>query len=188
MSNKPVGILLAAGKSQRFNSNKLLHPIINNTSMLLVVAKKLAGVLPGSIVVISPTLKTYTTQLKQLGLQVVINEQAALGMGSSIACGVRASKDASGWLITLADMPYIKTETLTLLANRLTEGAHMVAPQYKQQRGHPVGFCHAYINELLALNEDIGARTIIKSNQEKLTLVLTDDEGVVRDIDYSGDV
>jgi len=188
MSNKPVGILLAAGKSQRFNSNKLLHPIIDNTPMLLVVAKKLAGVLPGSIVVISLALKTYTTELEQLGLQVVINEQAAQGMGSSIACGVRASQETGGWLITLADMPYIKTETLTLLADRLIEGARMVAPQFKKQRGHPVGFSHAYINELLELNEDIGARNIIQNNQDQLTLVLTDDDGVIRDIDYQGDV
>ena len=192
MSNKPVGILLAAGKSQRFNSNKLLHPVIDNTPMLVVSAQKLASVLPGSVVVINPALKTYTAQLEQLGLQVVINEQAEQGMGTSIACGVAASKDASkdasGWLITLADMPYIKTQTLTLLASKLTEGAGMVAPQFKQQRGHPVGFSQAYRNQLLQLNEDIGARNIIQNNQHQLELVITDDEGVVQDIDYPGDV
>lgn len=188
MSNKPVGILLASGKSKRFNSNKLLHPILDDTPMLLVVAKKLAAVLPGSVVVISPALKTYTAKLEQLGLRIVINEHAEQGMGSSIACGVRASQDASGWLITLADMPYIKTETLTLLVNKLNESASMVAPQFKQQRGHPVGFSRAYINELLALNEDVGARKIIQNNQDKLELVLTNDEGVVQDIDYPADV
>lgn len=188
MSSTPVGILLAAGKSQRFNSNKLLHPFVGNTPMLLVAAQKLASVLPGSIVVINPPLQSFTEQLEQLGLRIVINEQAEEGMGSSIACGVSASQDASGWLITLADMPYIKTETLTLLANKLAEGACMVAPQFKQQRGHPVGFSQAYINELLALNKDIGARNIIKNNQDQLELVLTDDEGVIRDIDYPGDV
>lgn len=58
---------------------------------------------------------------------------------------------------------------------------------YKQLRGHPVGFSQVYINELLALNGDIGARNIIKNNQEQLELVLTDDEGVIRDIDYPDD-
>ena len=184
MSSTPVGILLAAGKSVRFNSNKLLHPLIDNTPMLLITAQKLASVLPHSIVVINSALKTFTTQLEQLGLRVVINEQAEQGMGSSIACGVKASKDASGWLITLADMPYIKTDTLTLLANKLTEGTDIIAPQFKQQRGHPVGFSCAYVDELLALNKDIGAKDIIKKNKQQLELVLTDDEGVVRDIDY----
>ena len=188
MSNTPVGILLAAGKSVRFNSNKLLHPLIDNTPMLLITAQKLASVLPHSIVVINSTLKTFTTQLEQLGLRVVINEQADQGMGSSIACGVKASKDANGWLITLADMPYIKTDTLTLLSEKLTEGSDIIAPQFKQRRGHPVGFSCAYVDELLALNEDIGAKDIIKRNKEQLELVLTDDEGVVRDIDYPDDV
>lgn len=192
MKQRPVGILLAAGKSRRFNSNKLLHPIIDNTPMILVAAKKLASVLPGSIVVINPALTTFSKQLEQLDLHVVINQQADQGMGSSISCGVSASQKTSqesgGWLVTLADMPYIKTETLTLLANKLAEGARMVAPLFKQQRGHPVGFSQAYFNELLGLNEDIGARNIINKNQDQLELVLTDDEGVVRDIDYPADI
>ena len=76
--------------------------------MLLVSATKLASVLPGSIVVISEAQISYATQLEQMGLRVVVNEQAEQGMGSSMACGVGASQDASGWLIMLADMPYIK--------------------------------------------------------------------------------
>lgn len=188
MSNMPVGILLAAGKSQRFNSNKLLYPVIDDTPMLLVVAKKLSSVLPGSVVVISPALQTLTTQLEQLGLHVVINEQAERGMGSSIACGVRASQDASGWLINLADMPYLKTETLTLLTNKLSEGSGIVAPQYKQQRGHPVGFNQLYLNQLLALDEDTGARNIIINNPGKIELVLTNDKGVIQDIDTPEDI
>lgn len=188
MSNTPVGILLAAGKSKRFNSNKLLYPLVDNTPMLLVTAKKLASVLPGSIVVINSFLKKFTTQLEQLGLRVVINEHAEQGMGSSIACGVSASKDANGWLITLADMPYVETDTLTLLANKLTEGTYIVAPQFKQQRGHPVGFSCDYVDQLLNLKEDIGARSIIRNNQDQLELVSTNDVGVIRDIDYPSDV
>jgi len=188
MSQSEVGILLAAGKSQRFNSNKLLHPIVNNTPMLLLVAQKLARVLPGSLVVISPRLQNFTEQLEKLGLRVVINEQAEQGMGSSIACGVNASQHANGWLITLADMPYIKTETLTLLASKLAQGAKMVAPQFKQQRGHPVGFSNVYLKELLVLNEDVGARNVIKNHQDQLELISTDDEGVIRDIDYPDDI
>lgn len=188
MSNMPVGILLAAGQSQRFNSNKLLYPVIDDTPMLLVVAKKLSGVLPGSVVVISEALQTLTTQLEQLGLRVVINQQAERGMGSSIARGVRASQEATGWLVNLADMPYIKTETLTSLANRLTKGSDIVAPQYKQQRGHPVGFGRDYLNELLALDEDTGARNIVKNNRDKIEFVLTNDKGVIQDIDTPGDI
>ena len=196
MSNWPVWILLAAGKSARFGNNKLLYPVIDNTPMILVSAAKLVSVLPNSIVVINQALSTLTTQLEQMGLRVVINEQAEQGMGSSIACGVRASdftsdnscQDASSWLIMLADMPYIKTETIMLLADKLKQGATMVAPVFDQQRGHPVGFSQRYKNELLALNEDMGARQVLKNHQSELELISTNDEGILIDVDQASDV
>ena len=198
MSKLPVGILLAAGKSQRFGSNKLLYPVMDNTPMLLVSAQKLASVLPGSIVVISQELIPYTDQLEQLkrlkemGLRVVVNEHADRGMGSSIACGVRASEDAPGWLIALADMPYIKTETISLLADKLANGAEIVAPvigyRGEQRRGHPVGFKQHYKDELLALDDDVGARHVIANHLSELELVPTVDAGVTADVDQVTDI
>ena len=188
MSSLPVGILLAAGQARRFGSNKLLHPIIDKTPMLLVSAQKLVSALPYTIAVINKELVGYTRQLEQLGMQVVINEQAEQGMGRSIACAVRASQDASGWLITLADMPYIKTETILLMANKLENGSDIVAPLFDHHRGHPVGFGQYYKDELIALNEDIGARHIIASHQDRLVLMPTHDEGVVTDIDNTNDL
>jgi len=188
MSKLPVGILLAAGKSLRFGSNKLLHPIIDNTPMLLVAAHKLVNVLPESITVINRELMPYTDQLEQLGMHVVVNEQASRGMGGSIACGVLTSQAASAWLIALADMPYIKIETITRLANRLNDGADMVAPVIGQQRGHPVGFGQRYKDELIALNDDVGARRIISHHQNRLELVPTDDKGVITDVDQASDI
>ena len=187
MNKMPVGILLAAGKSQRFGSNKLLHPI-DNIPMLFLTAQTLASALPGSTVVINPELKNITEQLEQLGLHVVINEKAEQGMGSSIACGVSANKDALGWLITLADMPYVKIETLSLLANKLKEGAGIIAPVFDQQRGHPVGFNSTYKNELMELNKDVGARYIIEKHQQQLEFLVTNDKGVIRDVDYPDDI
>ena len=188
MSKLPVGILLAAGQSRRFGSNKLLHPVINNTPMLMVAAQKLVSVLPESIVVINHDMNPYSAQLEQLGLRVVTNEQASKGMGTSIACGVRASLDAAGWLVALADMPYIKTETIYKLAIRLKEGADIVAPVLAQQRGHPVGFNQRYKHELLALDDDVGARHIIANHHNQLELVNTTDSGIIQDVDNTLDI
>jgi molybdenum cofactor cytidylyltransferase len=187
MSEPPVGILLAAGQSQRFGSHKLLHPL-NNKPMLLVSAEKLARVLPNSVVVIHPQLESLVPQLQQLSLRVVINDHAADGMGSSIACGVDASQDASGWLIVLADMPFIKAETISLLADKLQNHGGMVAPVYEQQRGHPVGFHQQYKDELMALSGDVGARRVIEKHQRELELLPIDDAGVITDIDHAEDL
>ncbi len=184
MSNLPVGILLAAGQSQRFGGNKLLHPVLDGTPMLISSAQTLIKALPDTIVVINRDLVPYTTQLEALGLQVIVNEFSEAGIGSSISTGVRASENAEGWLIVLADMPYIKPETIILLAEKMRDGAEIVAPVFEQQRGHPVGFSHRYLGELTALSEDIGARNIINHHQDKLELVTVDDDGIIKDIDY----
>jgi len=188
MSELPIGILLAAGMSRRFGRNKLLYPVNDNTPMLMLSAQKLVSVLPGSIVVISHELDSYAAELEQLGMYVVVNEHAERGMGSSIATGVRANQNAKSWLIALADMPYIKIETIKQLADRLENGAEIVAPAYQQQRGHPVGFNYKYKNELLALNDDIGARHILLNHKNSLELIDTSDPGVLIDMDQRSDI
>ncbi len=192
MSNSPVGILLGAGQSSRFGSNKLLYPLIDNTPMLLLSAEKLISVLPESIVVINSELISLTSQLEQLGLHVVLNEQSEQGMGSSIACAIRASEsvypDAGGWLIMLADMPYIEIQTIQQLVKQLEQGVGLVAPVYRQKRGHPVGFSPTYKSELLGLNQDTGARDILKKYHSELRLLQVQDEGILLDIDRPADI
>lgn len=192
MSNKPIGVLLAAGQSRRFGSNKLLYPLIDNTPMLLLCAEKLGRAVPDSMVVINRELIHLSKQLEQLGLQVIVNDQSEQGMGSSIACAVRASEslypDAAGWLILLADMPYIETRTIEQLYKQLEQGADLVAPVYRQQRGHPVGFSRNYKNDLLALNQDTGARDILKKYHGSLRLLPLEDEGILIDIDRPADI
>lgn len=192
MNSKPIGVLLAAGQSSRFGSNKLLYPLIDNIPMLLLCAEKLSKAVPGSMVVINRELIHLSKQLEQLGLHVIVNEQSEQGMGSSIACAVRASEslypDATGWLIMLADMPYIETRTIEQMHKQLEQGADLVAPVYRQQRGHPVGFSRIYKNELLALNQDTGARDILKKYHGLLRLLPVEDEGILIDIDRPADI
>lgn len=188
MSEQPIGILLAAGLSQRFGSNKLLHRLTDNKPMVLMTAEKLASVLPNTVVVIHPQLSTLMTQMQQLGLHVVVNDQAQDGIGRSIARGVSASQDANGWLIALADMPFIKHETISLLVNRLVNSGKIIRPVYDKQQGHPVGFARRFKDELLELKGDIGARQVIDKNRSALELILTDDAGVIADIDHADDI
>ena len=45
--------------------------------------------------------------------------RAQEGMGASLACGVMASPDASGWIVALADMPWIRPATIQSVAAAL---------------------------------------------------------------------
>src|SRR5690606_38639557 len=93
------------------------------------------------------------------------------GMGTGIACGVAASAAAPGWMIALADMPYVSPAAIRAVAARLQQGADLVAPVYRGRRGHPVGFSRRHAGALMQLRGDAGARAILNANSGTLELI-----------------
>lgn len=71
--------------------------------------------------------------------QVPVTLLASSGLGDSIAAGVAATPHWQGWLIHLADMPFVGAEVFRQVADALRQHA-IVRPSYAQQPGHPVGF------------------------------------------------
>jgi molybdenum cofactor cytidylyltransferase len=106
----------------------------------------------------------------------------------SLAEGVRAASDAHGWVVALADMPYIRPDTVRVIARALAEGAAIAAPAYRGARGHPVGFARRFFDELSALRGDAGARETLHAHPDWVTLYEVDDPGVLRDIDEPSDL
>jgi len=178
-----TGILLAAGQSTRFGSNKLLHPLPDGTPMAVACARALHAVLARSIAVVEDRQSALAGLLAKTGLQVIVNPRTQQGMGTSIACGVAASPTARGWVIALADMPGIPASVIQQVTDGLARGADIVAPVYRGRRGHPVGFSARLAPELLALHADSGARDIIAAYLGTLELFETQHGGVIVDID-----
>ena len=182
MKPPPVGILLAAGQGTRFGSNKLLHPLADGMPMAVASARTLHTVLAHCIAVVNDAQGTVARLLAAAGLQVITNPHAPDGMGTSIACGVAASPNAGGWVIALADMPTIPARVMQSVADGLARGADIIAPVYRGQRGHPVGFATRHAPALRALHSDRGARDIIAAHHDTLELIDTQDNGVILDI------
>jgi molybdenum cofactor cytidylyltransferase len=103
-----AGILLAAGNARRFGADKRLLPLADGTPMVLASARNLAAACPRALVVIRPDDRAVERLLADAGLETVVCESAAQGMGHSLAAGVKGAADASGWLVALGDMPYIR--------------------------------------------------------------------------------
>ena len=110
------------------------------------------------------------------------------GMGTSLAAGINATSSADGWLIALADMPWMQPATITALVNQLKNGASMVAPVYQGQRGHPVGFSARWQQPLQELSGDKGARDLLANYPAELELLTTGDAGILKDIDHPQDL
>lgn len=178
-----TGILLAAGSSRRFGSNKLLAPLADGTPLAVVAARRLIAAAPGSIAVVRPGDAELATLLSAQGLRIVECAQAEQGMGHSLAAGVAAAAGADAWLIALADMPYIKHSTLAELIVLLIAGQDLVAPFHNGERGHPVGFGIGFGSELQALSGDAGARDLLTHHTSSLARLNVDDPGILIDVD-----
>jgi molybdenum cofactor cytidylyltransferase len=183
-----TGILLAAGLSRRFGSNKLLHPLANGIPLVIHATRRLQKVLPRCLVVVNAQDHATSELLESESVQVVFNNDTERGMGTSIACGVRASLHSHGWVIALADMPYLNASTIRSVAAGIRDRNSICAPLYGNQRGHPVGFGSAYAEELIDLSGNEGARRIIAANRDCLELFATQDSGAIADIDYPQDI
>ena len=178
-----AGLLLAAGSSRRFGGAKLLAPLPDGTPVGVRSARTLAGAVERALAVVRPDDTVLARLLAEQGLEVRAFAGAAEGMGASLAFGVAAAPEADGWLVALADMPWVRAETVRAVADLLRDGALIAAPCRSGRRGHPVGFGCSLISELMGLRGDRGAREILSRHADRITLLEVDDDGILLDID-----
>ena len=185
-----VGILLAAGRSERFGGDKLVVPLTHATEDIdagtpigVAACRHLIAAVPETVAVVRPGDCALADLLRDAGARVVDCARAGEGLGASLACGVSVTADADGWIVALADMPWTEPTTIAKLVAALERGADIVAPSFGGQRGHPVGFARRHHSALSSLRGDEGARAIIAATRATVELLPTDDGGVVRDID-----
>ncbi len=183
------GLLLAAGAGRRFGGPKLLQPLDDGTPVGLAAARNLRLAL-GEVLAV---LRSGEGELAALlaaepGVRTLACPKAELGMGHSLASGVRASAGADGWVIALGDMPWLHPSTIVQVARWLESGAPIVAPEYRGRRGHPVGFGRAFGPDLMALSGDKGAQELLRRNRGGLQRFPCDDPGCLADIDHPSDL
>ena len=184
----PVGVLLAAGAGRRFGGGKLLQPLADGVAIAAHAARNLLAVLPDVVAVVRRGDFPLFEMLEREGCRVSMFDGADQGMGASLAHGVGEARGASGWVVALADMPRIRTETIRSVVRALEQGAAIVAPRYRGERGHPVGFAARFRDELAALGDDTGARAILARHGDAMEFVDCDDPGILADVDRPEDL
>lgn len=183
-----VGILLAAGAGTRFGGDKLLVELEDATPMALAAAHGLLPACERVLAIVRPGSDVLADCLARAGCEVIANIASVNGMGHSLAAGVRASPDAAGWLVALADMPFVTPGTCARVAAELRAGASIAVPEYRGRRGHPVGFAWHWAARLAALSGDEGARGILAAHPQAIVRCAVTNPGVVRDIDRPEDL
>lgn len=163
----PTVIVLASGRGERFRA-------AGGTG------SKLQAGLAGQAV-LAHTLDA----VRASGLPWHLEDVGHPGMGDSIAAAVRATSDATGWLILPGDLPLVHAATLRAVAAALSGTVHAAQPRFKGERGHPVGFAAACFAQLAALAGNLGAAPVLRALREAgaVSDVEVDDIGIVTDVD-----
>ena len=151
--------------------------------MLTATASTFATVFEHLTVVMRPEDAELAAHLAGIG--VTYAEQAHLGMGQSLSAGIRALHPVDFVFVGLADMPFLKIDTLRELVGVMEplDDDAIVQPVYRSTPGHPVGFGRAHFDALSKLTGDVGAKAVVAAERTYLRQVIVDDPGVIRDVD-----
>ena len=179
-------IMLAAGNSRRFGSNKLLHEI-EGKPMYLHVLEQLLKVQKQTenckLSVVTQYMEVKETAEKS-GAEVYLNPDPERGIASSLVIGLEASRETDCCLFAVADQPWLTAETiLKLLEVYRGSGKGMAAVKRKEMIGNPCVFSRKYYPELLHLTGDKGGKKILKKHLEDVTFLEITEERELLDVD-----
>ena len=185
-------ILLAAGLGSRFiaaggEGNKLnatLSKTAENAASVfdITLGHALESGLPVHVVTRAGNLQVQAS-CRRAGVPFTLTEST--GTGGSIAAGVRDTPEWDGWLVHLADMPFVTPDIFATVADTL-HLKPVVRPFWQNEPGHPVGFAREMGDKLLQLRGDHDARELIRSHD--LLRIDFNTSGVIADIDLPGDL
>ncbi len=185
-STKIGALVLAAGNSSRFGSNKLLFKI-NGKSVLERTLLALSGFkFWKTAVVVS---NTDFDDILGNHVEKILNKQISLGIGKSIALGtIYLRKEVSGILIVLADQPLLTLDDIKKMTDVfLGDPTKIVACSVDGEIRNPIIFPSGYFDELIKLSGDRGARGLANSHIDNIVRVEVDSSHLL-DIDSIQDV
>ena len=182
-SPKTGALLLAAGFSRRFNGCKLAARLNDGENLFTHSLKSVRSVFADILIIGREALLEQGVYDSANGLDIVLNPDAAQGMGSSLACGARMIPgDWQCAAICLADMPQLSPATLQQLIEQARED-RIILPVHNSKPGHPVIFGAQFFAALQQCRGDSGARQVIKTHQDAVIRIPVDDAGILQDID-----
>ena len=163
-------VILAAGKSARLGQAKQLLEWQNRT--LLEHALSNAGMVfkDRVLVILGAEAKLIQSKINLAGAEVIVNPDWQTGMASSIRAAIQALPDsATAVMLMLCDQPLITAVQLQSLINAWQASpAQIIASEYHQSIGVPAIFPASYFDELLMLEGDKGAKSVLIKHQTNL--------------------
>ncbi len=184
MQTTPLALVLAAGFSSRFGSDKRLARLADGRTLLEAVVDAIGAA--GLACVVAQNSARCIEVPDGVATLIIPATVAERGMGASLAAAVAQLPAERGLLVCLADMPFVLPSTYAAIAAALRPG-RIVAPRLRGEhgeRGNPMAFSPEYREVLLQLDGDRGARDLLLARREMIDFVEVDDPGIHQDVDW----
>jgi molybdenum cofactor cytidylyltransferase len=190
---KVAAVILAAGRSSRFEDGHKLLAEIDGIPIVRRVASTIAQSRADDIILVTGANGHAVLAAAGTGRwRSVENSNAADGLSSSLSLAVQSlDTTAYGILVALADMPGISTKLVDALLATFTQsgGDSIVFPVASDgRRGHPVIWPRALFPALQNLSGDTGGKSLLAEHRELWLPVTCDDAGAFADIDTRADL
>ena len=189
-----VGVLLAAGRGLRFDPegrrDKLLAQLDAGQSVLQQSALHLLKWVDRLVVVTRPG-RSAALQSACPGLDAewVEAPDADLGMGASLKAAIFAvTPPQHGWMIGLADMPWISPQTYQQVRAALEQGVEVVRPVHGGHPGHPVGCASSLFDCIMSMPIEAGLGQMFRQPGRDILELEVTDPGCTRDVDFPEDL
>jgi molybdenum cofactor cytidylyltransferase len=187
-------IILAAGRGTRMGSahpSKLLLPWRDGKPILWHTVQSALSLGPGEvIVVVRPDLPEMVEALSDLPIRCVPNPSYEEGMGTSLAVGIGAlGEEVEAAMLMLGDEPDVPRRIIErLVAAYQSEGKAITIPMYGKHIGPPAIFARRIFPELMRLEGDAGARSLVAQHSDWTCIVPFDEAERPHDIDTPQDL
>ncbi len=181
-------IILAAGKSLRMGTQKLLLPFAEQTVIAHIADQILKSPIRQVLVVTAQQSEQIAAALKGKRLSIVINPDFDGDMLSSIRCGLRAFPGCEAILLALGDQPSINPQLIGEMIRIFeTTDAQIIVPTHRGRRGHPILFSTQYCDEIQKKFDGIGLRGLLSAHPERVHELKVEDESILADMDEPKD-
>lgn len=182
-------IILAAGSSSRMGQAKQQLVYRGDTLLQHTIKAAMQSAASQVIMVLGAHAEQVQASINTKQVQQVINENWQLGMASSIQAGIRALQaDEHVFdqvLLMLCDQPFVSATLLNRMMAAAINETSIVACAYQDTLGAPVLFGKTYLNDLLALQGQEGAKKLLTRYPDRITAIAFPEGGI--DIDTPDD-
>ena len=181
-------VVLAAGSASRFGSVKQLAEIdgVPLVHRAIGVATEVCG--DRTALITGHEWKAVSEACAPLPGFLIVNENHADGLGTSIAAAVRSVRHAAQAIVVLlADQPMITAQHIQALCDALScADDEIVATEYAGKVGAPVLFPRGCFEELVMLKGDTGGRHLLSDDRFNVTKIVFEPAAI--DVDTPADL